>query len=141
MACYGLKKGSFTCLGTPNGLGPFLEKHIFDPFLVPKQPIFKAFCDFGVAKMACNGLKMGPFHVFRHPKWSRISFWKKTCFGPSFDPFLVPKQPIFKAFWDFRRAKTGHCELKRHQKHLFWHPMWSRIIFEKSLFFAPGGPC
>ena len=52
-----------------------------------------------------------------------------------FDPFFVPKQPIFKAFWDFRRAKTGHHELKTRQKHLFWHSMWSRIIFEKSLFF------
>ena len=28
------------------------------------------------------------------------------------DPFFVPKQPIFKAFWDSRRAKRGHHELK-----------------------------
>ena len=66
-------------------------------------------------------------------------FWKK----PNFDPFLThfcPKQPIFKAFWDFRRATMGHNELKTRQKHLFWHSMWSRIIFEKIHFFAPGGP-
>ena len=49
---------------------------IFDLFLVPKQPIFKAFCDRGGAKMACNGLKMGSFHSFRHPKWSEIIFGK-----------------------------------------------------------------
>ena len=24
-----------------------------------------------------------------------------------------------------------------HQKHLFWHSMWSSIIFEKSLFLHP----
>ena len=41
-----------------------------------KQPIFKAFCDFGDAKMACNGLKTGAFHFFVHPKWSRIIFGK-----------------------------------------------------------------
>ena len=50
-----------------------------NPFLVAKQPIFKAFCDFGGAKMACNGLKMGSFHLFRHPTWSRIIF-RKTHF-------------------------------------------------------------
>ena len=53
-----------------------------------------------------------------------------------FDPFLVAKQPIFKAFWDFRRAKTGHHELKTRQKHLFWHSMWCKIIFENSHFFG-----
>ena len=76
----GSKRAHFTCLCTPSGLGSFLEKHIFDPFLthlVAKQPIFKAFCDFGGAKMACNGLKMGSFHLFRHPEWSRIIFGKK----------------------------------------------------------------
>ena len=52
-----------------------------------------------------------------------------------FDPFFVLKHPIFKAFWDSRRAKTGHHELKTRQKHLFWHSMWSRIIFEKCQFF------
>ena len=84
----GSKWAHFTCLGTPIGLGSFLEKHIFDPF-------------------------------------------------------FLAKQPIFKAFWDLRRAKTGHYELKTRQKHLLWHSMWSKIIFEKSLlfFFAPGGPC
>ena len=53
-------------------------KPVFELFLVAKQAIFKAFCDSRVAKMACNGLKMGSFHLllFRHPKWSRIIFGK-----------------------------------------------------------------
>ena len=62
----GAKRAHFIGLCTPNGLGSFLEKSFFDPFspdfLVPNQPIFKAFCDFGGAKMACNGLKKGSFH-------------------------------------------------------------------------------
>ena len=74
----GSKRAHFTCLCTSNSLGSFLGKHIFDPFLthifVSKQLIFKAFCDFGGAKMACNGLKKRSFHLFRHPKQSRIIF-------------------------------------------------------------------
>ena len=79
MSCNGLKKGSFHLFVHPKWSRIiFLEKHIFDPFLVPNQPIFKAFCDFGGAKMACNGLKVGSFHLFRHPKWSRTIFGKNT---------------------------------------------------------------
>ena len=47
--------------------------------------------------MACNGLNKRSFHLFRHPKWSRIIFEKNT-FLTHFDPFLVAKQPILKAF-------------------------------------------
>ena len=90
--------------------------------------------------MACNRLKKGSFHLFRHPKWYRIIFGKPH-FGLIFYPFLVAKQPIFKVFWDSRRAKTGHRELKTRQQYFFWHFLWSRIIFEKNYFFAPGGPC
>ena len=63
--------------------------------------------------MPQNGLKMGSFHPLVHPKWSRMRFGKMR-----FDPFLVPKQPIFKAFWDFWRTKMGHHKLKTVQKHL-----------------------
>ena len=34
--------------------------------------------------MACNGLKMDSFHLFRHPKWCRIIFGKHI-----FDLFLM----------------------------------------------------
>ena len=35
MACNGRKKRAhFASLGTPNGLGSFVEKHILDPFLI-----------------------------------------------------------------------------------------------------------
>ena len=54
---------------------------------------------------------MGEKHLFEHPKWCRITFGK-TNFRPIFDPFLVPKRPIFKAFWDFPWAKASHHVLK-----------------------------
>ena len=50
-------------------------------------------------------------HLFEHPEWSRITFGK-TRFSPIFDPFLVPKRPIFKAFWDFPWPITHHHGLK-----------------------------
>ena len=81
----GSKRAHFTCLGTPNGLGSFLEKHILDTLLTH---------------------------------------------------FFSQKKPIFKAFWDFRRAKTGHHELQMCQKYLLWHSMWSMIIVEKGHFFC-----
>ena len=61
--------------------------------------------------MPQNGLKMGSFHPLVHPKWSRMSFGKLR-FCTIFDPFLVPKQLIFKAFWGFWRTKMGHHKLK-----------------------------
>ena len=69
---------------------------IFDPFLVPKRPLFKAFWPFPWAKTCHHGLKMGKNSLFEHPKLSTITFGKRI-----FDPFLVLKLPIFKAFWDF----------------------------------------
>ena len=54
----------------------FWKNTFLTHFSSQKQPIFKAFCDSTVAKMACNGLKRGSFHLFRHPKWSRIIFGK-----------------------------------------------------------------
>ena len=70
------------------------------------NPISKHFVTLG-AKMSYHGLKMASFHLFGHPNCSVIIFCKNI-----FDPFLVPKQPIFKAFWDFRRVKMGHHRLK-----------------------------
>ena len=67
--------------------------------------------------MPQNGLKMGSFHPLVQPKWCGMSS-RKMRFGPIFNPFWVPKQRIFKAFWDFRRTKMGHHKLKTVQKHL-----------------------
>ena len=142
MACKGLKKGSVHLFRHPKWsriiFGKTQFSAIFDPFLThfwpQKKPIFKAFCEFGGAKMTCNGLQMGSFHLFRQPKWSRIIFGK-THFEPIFDPFLIANRPISKAFQDFGYNKTSHHDLKTRQKHLFWHSMWSTIIFEKNCFF------
>ena len=74
MACNEFKKGSFHLFVHPKWPKVSWEKHIFDLFLVTKQPIFEAFRDFGGAEMACNGLKMGSLHLFVLPKWCRMIF-------------------------------------------------------------------
>ena len=86
----GAKWAHFTYLGTPNGLGSFLEKHIFDPFFVAKQPNFKAFWELGGpiqattsskrAKNTCVGIScgLGSFLkkvVFSHPVDPVDPFW------------------------------------------------------------------
>ena len=40
------------------------------------RPTFKAFWTSEGPKCPQNGLKMGPFHPFVHPKWSRMRFGK-----------------------------------------------------------------
>ena len=64
--------------------------------------------------MPQNKLKTRSFHLFEHPKWSKITF-AKTCFLPIFDPFVVPKRPIFRHFGIFhgpKRVTTGSTRVK-----------------------------
>ena len=90
----------------------------FGPIFGPKTThiiileYIKAFWDFPWAKTRHHGLQMGQNHLFEHPKWSWITFGKKL-FSPIFDPFLVPKRPVFKAFWDFPWPKMRHHKLKK----------------------------
>ena len=60
-------------------------------------------------KLGENGLKMGTINCFVHPKSARITF-PKTHFSPIFDPFLVLRWPISKAFWVFPWA-TRHRDI------------------------------
>ena len=41
---------------------------VFEPFVAPNGPIFKALSALRGAKIAQHGLKMGPFPLFVHPK-------------------------------------------------------------------------
>ena len=91
----GSKRAHFTCLGTPNGLGSFLGKHIFDPFwalfLSQNSPFSKH------------------FGILGGPKWATTSskHAKNTCFGIPCGPGLFSKKITFflhpvdwvDAFW------------------------------------------
>ena len=83
--------------------------------------------------MACNGLTIGSFHLFRHPKRSGIIL-EIAHLLPIFDPFLVPKLPRFQTILGSFEGQNAQHGLKMCQKQLFWHSTWSEIIFKKTLF-------
>ena len=77
--------------------------------------------------MACNGLKKGSFHLFVHPKWSRI-IMEKHVFDPFLTHFLSQNNPFSRHFGIFGGPKRATTSSKRAKKK-FWHSMWSKIIF------------
>ena len=95
MACNGLKMGSFHLLGTPNGLGSFLEKHIFDPFLThflsQNNPFSRYFGILGGPQQATTSSKRAKNTCFGIPCGPR-SFLKKVIF------FLHPVD-VVDPFW------------------------------------------
>ena len=68
--------------------------------------------------MPQNGLKMGSFHPFVHPNWSRMRFGKMR-FRPIFDPFLPQNNPFSRHFGIFGGPKWATTTPKTAQKHLF----------------------
>ena len=78
----GSKWAHFTCLCTPNGLGSFLEKHIFDPFFGPKTAHFQGILGPKGAPQAQNAPKT---LVFGIPCGLSIIF-EKTHFFAAYGP-------------------------------------------------------
>ena len=132
----GSKRAHFTCLGTPNGLGSFLEKHTFDPFLThflsQNNPFSRHFVTLEGPKWLAVGSKRAHFTCLGTPH-GLGSFLEK----PINDPSFVPKQPIFKAFWDLSRATTGHRELKTRVCSRCPVRAWKG---QQATLRAPGGP-
>ena len=79
--------------------------------------------------MACNGLKKGPFHLFRHPNWSG-SLLEKHIFDPFSRHFGILGGP--------KRATTSS---NRAKNTCFGIPCGPRTFLKKVIFFAPGRPC
>ena len=52
--------------------------------------------------MPQSGLKMGSFHPFVHPKWSRMRFGKMH-----FDPFFLTKTAHFQGILGFLEDQNG----------------------------------
>ena len=49
---------------------------VFEPFVVPNWPVFKALSALRGAKIAQHGPKMGSFHLSVHPRQSKSIFGK-----------------------------------------------------------------
>ena len=89
----GSKGAHFTFLGTPNALGLFLKKHIFDPLFVPNQPILKTLWHFRRAKTGEHELETRQKHSFGDSMWSAILFESSLFFlhpVDLVDPFWHP---------------------------------------------------
>ena len=67
------------------------------------------------------GLKMSCIHPFVNHNWTGIMFGKPWL-SPVFEPFVVPKWPIFKALSASRGAKFAQHGLKMDSFHLFVPP-------------------
>ena len=63
-------------------------------------------------------------------------FWENPFFDPFLTHFLSQNGPFSRHFGILGEPQRATTSSKRH-KHLFWHSMWSGIIFEKSLFLPP----
>ena len=61
------------------------------------------------------------------------SFQENPFFDPFFDLFFVPRQPIFNAFQDFRRAKTAPQDQNGPKTplafHVFQDHFWKKSFF------------
>ena len=63
--------------------------------------------------MPQNGLKMGSFHPFVNPKWSRMRFWKKCVFDPFLTHFWSQNSPFSRHYGIFGGPKWAATSSKR----------------------------
>ena len=89
--------------------------------------------------MACNGLKMGSFHLFVHPKWSGIIFGK-YIFDPFLTHFLSQNSPFSRHLGILGGPKRATTSSKHAKNTSFGIPCGPGS-FLKKVFFALGGPC
>ena len=138
----GSKWAKNTCLSISNGPGSLLEKCAFHPFSTDfwsqNDPFSRHFGLLRRQKHFTTSSKWAKHTCLSIPNGSRSIL--ENAFLTHFSPNLVPKRPVFKAFWEFPWPKSRHQGLKTGQKHLFEHPKWSRNNFGKKDFFRPGGP-
>ena len=83
--------------------------------------------------MACSGLKMGSFHLFRHPKWSWIIFGK-TIFDPFLTHFLSQNSPFSRHFGILGGPQRATTSSKRAKNTCFGIPCGPRSFLKKVFF-------
>ena len=87
--------------------------------------------------MARNGLKMGSFHLFVHPKRPWINLGKR-CFHPFLTHFWSPKGLFSRHLGTFGGLKQATMGSKRAKTTCFGIPQVLGSLFEKNRF-SPGG--
>ena len=132
----GSKWAHSTCLGIPNGLGSFLEKHIFDPFLTQcwsqNSPFSRHFGTLEGPKWAAVGSKWAHFTCLGTPNGLGSFLEKHT-----FDPFLVPRSPFSRHFGTLGRPKRATTSSKCAENISFDIPCGPRSFLKKIIFLHP----
>ena len=97
----GSKWAHFTCLGTPNGLGSFLEKHILDPCLThfwsQNDPFSRHFVTLEWPKWLAMGSKWAHFTCLGTPN-GLGSFLEKHILDPCLTHFWSQNDPFSRHF-------------------------------------------
>ena len=86
--------------------------------------------------MACSGLKMCSFHLFRHPKRSRIIFGKPH-FRPILTHFLSQNSPFSRHFGILGGPQRATTSSKRPRNTSFGIPCGPGSFLKKVIFLHP----
>ena len=89
--------------------------------------------------MPQNRLKMGPFHPFVHPKWSRMRFGK-TVFDPFLTHFLTQNSPVSRHFGIYGGPKWATTSSKRSKNTCFRVAHGLGSFLRKVIFLPLLGP-
>ena len=133
----GSKWAKNTCWGIPNGLAALLGKYVsthFQPIFGPKTTHFQAILAFSKAQNVSPRMGSNASKRTKNTCWSIPNGPRSVLGNCFFDPFLVPRWPIFKAFWGFSMGSNASPRAQSGRKNLFEHPKWSTITFSKTHF-------
>ena len=140
----GSKRAHFTCWCTPDGLGSFLEKNIFDPFLTyfwsQNNPFSRHFVALEGPKWLAMGSKRGHFTCLGTPN-GLGSFLEKHIFDLFMTHFLSQNSPFSRHFGILGGPKRATTSSKHAKNTCFGIPCGLGSFLKKVIFFAPGGPC
>ena len=118
----GSKRAHFTCLCTPNGLGTFLEKHIFDPFLthfsLQNNAFSRHFVTLEGPKWLAMGSKRAHFTCLCTPNGLGsfleeyifdpflTHFWSQNSLGSFLEEYIF--DPFLTHFWSQNSPFSRH---------------------------------
>ena len=136
----GSKRAHFTCLCPPNGLGSFLEKHIFDPFLThfwsQNSPFSRHFVTLVGPKWLVMGSKRAHFTCLCPPN-GLGSFLEKHIFDPFLTHFLSQNSLFSRHFGLLGGPKRATTSSKRAKNTCFGIPCGARSFLKKVIFLHP----
>ena len=126
-----------TCLCTPNGRGPFLEKHIFDPFFThfwsQSSPFSRHFGIFHGPKHVTTGSKRAKNTCLSIPN-GLGSLLEEHIFDPFLTPFWSQNGPFSRQFGIFHGPKRINTGSKWAKNTCLSIPSGPRSLLQRCIF-------